>query len=59
MDLMKMTVEKVRPLERELTKLEAKADRARKDAKKGIQKDIRVIKKKITDDRGRNQVDRP
>jgi RNA polymerase primary sigma factor len=47
MDLMKATVEKVRPLERELTKLEAKADRARKDAKKGIQKEILVIKKRV------------
>ena len=44
---MKLTVEKVRPLERELTKLEAKADRARKDAKNGIQKEIRVLKKRI------------
>ena len=42
MDLMKATVEKVRPLERELTKLEAKADRARKDAKKGIHKEIQA-----------------
>ena len=48
MDLMKFTVEKVRPLERELTKLEAKADRARKDAKKGIQKEILVLKKRIS-----------
>ena len=47
MDLMKATVEKVRPLERELTKLEAKADRARKDAKKGIQKEILVIRKRV------------
>jgi RNA polymerase primary sigma factor len=47
MDLMKGTVEKVRPLERELVKLEAKADRARKDAKKGIQKEILAIKKRI------------
>ncbi|HET9941926.1 MAG TPA: sigma-70 family RNA polymerase sigma factor, partial [Terriglobia bacterium] len=47
MDLMKATVEKVRPLERELTKLEAKADRARKEAKKGIQKEILALKKRI------------
>ena len=47
MDLMRSTVEKVRPLERELTKLEAKADRARKDAKKGIQKEIHAIRKRI------------
>jgi RNA polymerase primary sigma factor len=47
MDLMKATVERVRPLERELTKLEARAERARKDAKKGIQKEIAAIRKKI------------
>jgi len=47
MDLMKATVEKVRPLERELTKLEAKADRARKDAKKSIQKEILALRKRI------------
>ena len=56
MDLMRSTVEKVRPLERELTKLEAKADRARKDAKKGIQKEIHVIRKQDRRNRGRNQV---
>jgi RNA polymerase primary sigma factor len=48
MDLMKATVEKVRPLERELTKLEAKADRARKDAKKSIQKEILALRKRIS-----------
>jgi len=47
MDLMKATVEKVRPLERELSKLDAKAERARKDAKKAIQKEIFALKKKI------------
>jgi RNA polymerase primary sigma factor len=47
MDLMKATVEKVRPLERELAKLDAKAERARKDAKKAIQKEIYALKKKI------------
>jgi RNA polymerase primary sigma factor len=47
MDFMKMTVEKVRPLQRELTKIEAKVDRARKDAKKNLMKDVLVIKKKI------------
>jgi RNA polymerase primary sigma factor len=41
-------VEKVRPLERELTKLEAKADRARKDAKKSIQKEILALRKRIS-----------
>jgi RNA polymerase primary sigma factor len=47
MDFMKATVEKVRPLQRELTKMEAKADRSRKEAKKLVLKDIAVIKKKI------------
>jgi len=47
MDLMKATVERVRPLERELTKLEAKADRSRKEAKKGILKEIHALKKRI------------
>jgi RNA polymerase primary sigma factor len=47
MDFMKMTVEKVRPLQRELVKLEAKAERSRKEAKKAVFKDIAVIKKKI------------
>jgi RNA polymerase primary sigma factor len=47
MDFMKMTVEKVRPLQRELVKLEAKAERSRKEAKKAVFKDIGVIKKKI------------
>ena len=47
MDFMKMTVEKVRPLQRELVKMEAKAERSRKDAKKLVLKDIATIKKKI------------
>jgi RNA polymerase primary sigma factor len=47
MDFMKSTVEKVRPLEREISKLEAKADRSRKEAKKAIQKEIAVIRKRI------------
>jgi len=47
MDFMKMTVEKVRPLQRELVKLEAKAERSRKEAKNAVLKDIGTIKKKI------------
>ena len=47
MDFMKMTVEKVRPLQRELVKLEAKAERSRKEAKNAVLKDIGIIKKKI------------
>jgi RNA polymerase primary sigma factor len=49
MDLMKRTVERVRPLEQELSRLERKADHARKDAKKAIFKDIRAVKVKITE----------
>jgi RNA polymerase primary sigma factor len=47
MDLMKRTVEKIRPLQQEMTKLERKADHARKDARKTILKDMRTIKLKI------------
>ena len=47
MDLMKRTVERIRPLQQELTKLERKADHVRKDARKAVLKDIRVVKTKI------------
>ncbi len=47
--LMKSTVEKLRPLEQELTKLERKADHTKKEYRKAIQKDIRTVKTKITD----------
>jgi RNA polymerase primary sigma factor len=47
--LMKMTVEKVRPLEQELNKLERKADHTKKEYRKAIQKDIRIVKQKITE----------
>jgi RNA polymerase primary sigma factor len=47
MDLMKRTVERVRPLQQELTKLERKADHVRKDARKTVLKDIRAVKVKI------------
>src|SRR6195256_1699202 len=47
MDLMKRTVERVRPLQQELTKLERKADHVRKDARKLVLKDIRTVKLKI------------
>jgi RNA polymerase primary sigma factor len=49
MDLMKRSVEKVRPLQREMDRLERKAEHARKDARKNILKDIRVVKAKITE----------
>jgi RNA polymerase primary sigma factor len=45
--LMKTTVEKVRPLEQELNKLERKADHTKKEYRKAIQKDIRTVKTKI------------
>jgi RNA polymerase primary sigma factor len=47
MDLMKRTVERVRPLQQEMTKLERKADHVRKDARKAVLKDIRAVKVKI------------
>jgi RNA polymerase primary sigma factor len=47
MGLMKATVEKVRPLEQELGKLERKADHTKKEYRKAIQKDIRAIKLKM------------
>jgi RNA polymerase primary sigma factor len=47
MDLMKRTVERVRPLQQEMTKLERKADHVRKDARKAVLKDIRTVKVKI------------
>jgi len=47
MDLMKRTVERVRPLQQELTKLERKADHVRKDARKTVLKDIRAVKVRI------------
>jgi len=49
MDLMRATVESIRPLQREMAKLEVKAEKSKKDAKLAIQKDILVIKKKIND----------
>ncbi len=47
--LMKNTVEKVRPLEHELNKLERKADHTKKEYRKAIQKDIRTVKGKISE----------
>jgi RNA polymerase primary sigma factor len=47
MDLMKRTVERVRPLQQELIRLERKSEHARKDARKAFLKDIRVVKLKI------------
>src|SRR5438105_1374080 len=47
--LMKGTVEKLRPLEQELGRLERKADHTKKEYRKAIQKDIRTVKAKIAD----------
>jgi len=47
--LMKTTVERVRPLEQELNKLERKADHTKKEYRKAIQKDIRTVKGKIVE----------
>src|SRR5204862_3521390 len=49
MGLMKSTVEKLRPLEQELSKLERKADHTKKEYRKAIQKDIRTVKGKISE----------
>jgi RNA polymerase primary sigma factor len=49
MGLMKTTVEKMRPLEQELNKLERKADHTKKEYRKAIQKDIHTVKTKITE----------
>ena len=49
MGLMKTTVERIRPLEQELNKLERKADHTKKEYRKTIQKDIRAVKQKITE----------
>src|SRR5438874_137633 len=45
--LMKGTVEKMRPLEQELGRLERKADHTKKEYRKAIQKDIRHVKSQI------------
>ena len=47
--MMKTTVEKIRPLEQELGKLERKADHTKKEYRKAIQKDIRTVKLKISE----------
>src|SRR6185369_10870561 len=47
--LMKTTVEKVRPLEQELNKLERKADHTKKEYRKAIQKDIRTVRIRISE----------
>src|SRR5437667_9677707 len=46
MALMKATVDKMRPLEQELGRLERKADHTKQDYRKQVQKEIRVVKTK-------------
>ncbi len=47
MGVMKATVDKLRPLAQELTRLERKADHTKRDYRKTVQKDIKVVKAKI------------
>jgi RNA polymerase primary sigma factor len=49
MSVMKETVDKVRPLEQELNRLERKADHTKKEYRKNVQKEIKVIKTRITE----------
>jgi len=47
MGVMKETVDKIRPLEQELNRLERKADHTKKEYRKNVLKDIKVVKTKI------------
>ena len=47
MGFMKQTVDKVRPLEQELGRLERKADHTKKDFRKNVLKEIRIVKAKV------------
>ncbi len=47
MAVMKETVDKIRPLEQELNRLERKADHTKKEYRKNVLKDIKVVKAKI------------
>jgi RNA polymerase primary sigma factor len=47
MAVMKATVDKIRPLEQELNRLERKADHTKKEYRKNVQKEIKVIKTRI------------
>src|SRR5438046_6459230 len=44
MAVMKETVDKIRPLEQELRRLERKADRSKKEYRKHVGKEIRIVK---------------
>jgi len=47
--LMKETVEQMRPLEHELNKLQRRADHTKKEYRKAVHRDIRVVKAKIAE----------
>src|SRR2546428_10239352 len=47
MAVMKETVDKIRPLEQELRRLERKADRSKKEYRKNVEKEIKIVKANI------------
>src|SRR5881296_4636894 len=47
MAVMKETVDKIRPLKQELGRLERKADRSKKEYRKNVQKEIKIVKANI------------
>ena len=47
--LVREAVSTIRPLERELARLQRKADHTKKQYRKNVQKEIRVVKKKLKD----------
>src|SRR3989449_8682641 len=47
MAVMKETVDKIRPLEQQLGRLERKADRSKKEYRKNVQKEIKIVKANI------------
>src|SRR2546427_9757642 len=47
MAVMKETVDKIRPLEQELGRLERKADRSKKEYRKNVEKEIKSVKAHI------------
>jgi RNA polymerase primary sigma factor len=49
MGVMKQTVDRIRPLEQELNRLERKADHTKKEYRKNVQKEIKAIKTRITE----------
>src|SRR3989441_3176186 len=47
MAVMKETVDKIRPLEQQLRRLERKADRSKKEYRKNVEKEIKIVKANI------------